>query len=169
MLTNHEYFYKGRLVISNINPNITTEEGNYTEVNEGINDYEPEICEMLMGKVLYDALITGLAVTPTPDTRWTALAAELRDSTAKTSPVASYIWFKLWERNGFANTRFGDIVRGDTIEPNNAKACDIWNAAVKQYIVFQDWLQTNIATYPEYDGVNVYYFSSDDNINVFGI
>ncbi|HNX89501.1 MAG TPA: hypothetical protein PKH58_10490 [Paludibacteraceae bacterium] len=173
MLIDYTYFGgTGLFCVANVDPAIITNEGNYTKLVAFINAFEPEICEMLMTKALYDALIVGLAVTPTPEQRWIDLAAQLRNATAKTSPIANYVYFKLWSQSFQQSTQGGDVViTGSNLEPsaNKEKAALIWNQAVRQFEDFQEWLSDHLDDYPEWDGEDVYYLNCDDKINVLGI
>jgi len=170
MLIDTTYFGGTGLVpcIPNVDPNDITQQGSYTLLNNYIGQCEPEACEYLMGSVLYNALIAGLVVA-LPEARWTAMAAELRNSAALTSPLANYTWMQLYQMNNpELPDGVGEILTGfNTISPK--QAAKIWNQAVKQFYDFQTWLQTNIATYPEYDAVGVHIFGTKDCVNFMDI
>lgn len=163
-LITYEYF-TGQINISNVDPNVTTEEGNYSQLVAFIEDYEPELMSKVIGKQLYDALIVGLSA-PVVEARWTALAAKLRDTTSKKSPIANYIYVNLWDVNQRQTTQSGDVVMtGTGIIPdaNIAKIDRIWNQMVDQLIIFQEWFFENQSDYAEYDG-SAYIYSVDDKM-----
>lgn len=168
-LITYEYF-TGQINISNVDPNITTEEGNYSQLVAFIDDYEPELMSKVIGKQLYDALIVGLSET-TVEARWTALAAKLRDTTSKKSPIANYIYVNLWDVNQRQTTQSGDVVMtGTGIIPdaNTAKIDRIWNQMVDQLILFQTWFFQNESDYTEWDGT-AYIWTKHDYMNILGI
>lgn len=169
MLIDNTYFGGTGLVnIPNVDPNIVTNEGNYAELMAYVKAYEPEICDLLIGETLYNALLAGLAET-TPETRWTDLAAKLRDSVNLTSPIANYVWFKIWDKSHVQQTESGDIkLPGAESSFNNNLAIQIWNQMVKWAVDFQTWFIQNESNYVEWDG-QYYVFTTQDRINNFGI
>ena len=59
MLIDNTYFQgSGLFNVPNIDRENPVEEGNYNQLTAFINVYEPEICRRVIGKTLYDALIT---------------------------------------------------------------------------------------------------------------
>jgi len=158
----------GLFTVSNVDANIVTQEGNYSRLIACIKSYERELMYKLIGKTLYDALIVGLAVTPTPETRWTALANQLRNATELLSPIANYIYTRQWQREQRQHTESGDVVLSGTGLINDAnipEICQIWNQMVDWLIEFQNWFFQNESTYTEWDGT-AYIWTKNDYINI---
>lgn len=171
-LIDYTYFSgKGLFTVPNIDPDDVRQEGNYFKLNAYIRAYEYALLNMVFGKDLYNALIAGLAVTPTPEARWTTLAGKLRDATNLTSPIANYTYYRLWESTQRHKTESGDVVltgTGISVEANTQEAVNIYNQMVDMLIEFQDWFTEHTDDYPEWDST-LTMFSFLDKINVFGI
>lgn len=157
MLVDYTYFLKGLCRIAGITSGTTpVDEANNEELNALIEVYEPEIMDRVFGIDFYNALIAGLAVTPTPEARWTALKNALVNSTAKTSPIANYVAFKNMQLNQQVSTRSGDkaiIPAGMVVEANLVKLIELNNRMVDKFSEFSEWLTDNATTYPEWDGI----------------
>lgn len=171
-LINTSYFDgTGLFTVSNVDPNIITQEGNYSRLVACIKGFERELMYKLIGKTLYDALVTGLAVTPTPETRWTTLAGQLRNSTELTSPIANFIYVRQWQREQRKHTESGDVVLSGTgliNDANTPEICQIWNQMVDWLVEFQTWFFQNESNYVEWDGT-AYIWTKNDYLNIIGI
>lgn len=172
MLIDTSYFTgAGLFTVSNIDANIVTQEGNYYSLNACIKSFERELMYKLIGKTLYDAMIAGLAVTPTPEARWTTLAGQLRNSTELLSPIANYIYVRQWQREQRQHTESGDVVlsgNGLVNDTNLSDICQIWNQMVDWLIEFQTWFFQNESNYIEWDGT-AYFWTKYDYMNIICI
>lgn len=159
----------GLFTVSNVDQNITTNEGNYTRLIACIKGFERELMYKTIGKTLYDALIVGL--TGTPESKWTTLAAQLRNSTELLSPIANYIYVRQWQREQRQHTESGDVVlsgNGLINDANLPEICQIWNQMVNWLIDFQTWFFQNESNYTEWDGT-AYIWTKNDYMNILGI
>lgn len=169
MLIDTTYFSgSGLFSVPNIDVSNPVEEGSYNQLTAFIRIYEPELCRDLFGKTFYDAFIAGLAVTPTPETRWTTLEAKLLDKINLCSPIANYVWCKLWQQSHRAATANGDVIlsaSGMQVDGNLELFTQVYNQMVTQLNDFTEWFVDNDATYPEWEGE----FKIFAKINIFGI
>lgn len=164
-LIDYTYYYSNTLIVG-LGCNSEAEIAKTTEVESFSARYEKKFLRAVLGDDLYDAFIAGF--TGTPAAKWTALANQLRDATAKTSPIANYVWYKWQQQNQQLSTATGDktatelnLVRSS----NYGKYVNVWNAMCEQLDDFYEWLNDNTATYTEWDGTTWEY----DTINQFGI
>jgi len=168
MLINYTYFQKGLTKISGIkSTNQAADEGQRVELNAMIDIYEPELMYIVFGKPLYDAMITGLAQT-NPLAKWTTLRDKLIDSTTLRSPIANYVYFKIWQQTQKISTKSGDKVVSDiglVASPDMNKAVAINNTMVDLLSTFEQWFDDNTAAYTEWDGT-LYHWSTFDYINI---
>jgi hypothetical protein len=131
--------------------------GDVAMIDDNIEIYEPQFLTYLLGKDLADEFIAGLAVTPTPATKWTALKNKLVNSTTKRSPIANYVYCFILEEQSEYDARVGTVAN----KTENAtqiscthKQTKAWNLMVEELIVFIDWLILNRTTY-EHDEVYI--------------
>lgn len=171
LITTSYFEGTGLFTVPNVDSNITTQEGNYTRLVACIKGFERELMYKLIGKTLYDSLIAGLAVTPTPEARWTTLADQLRNSTDLTSPIANFIYIRQWQMEQRQHTESGDVVLsgvGLTNDTNLEEICQINNQMVDWLIEFQTWFFQNESYYTEWDGT-AYIWTKNDYMNILGI
>ena len=169
LITTSYFDGTGLFTVSNVDPNITTQEGNYTRLVACIKGFERELMYKLIGKTLYDALIAGLSAQT--ETRWTTLAGQLRNSTELLSPIANYIYVRQWQREQRQHTESGDVVLSGTgivNDTNLPDICQIWNQMVDWLVEFQDWFFQNESNYPEWDGT-AYIWTKHDYMNILSI
>lgn len=165
-LIDDTYFY-GDLLIVGIGSTSQAQLAKTTSVNNFITVYEKDFLRNVLGDDLYDAFMAGMAET-TPDTRWTSLANQLRNSTTKYSPIANYVWYKWQQQSQQLVTATGDksVAEMNMVRSlNYGKYVNVWNAMKMMLDDFYEWLNDNISTYPEYEGSSWYY----STINQFGI
>jgi hypothetical protein len=139
-----------------------------TQVQRFINKYEPEYLKMVLGETLYNEVIAGLAVLPTPDAKWTALKSKFVDSTNKLSPIANYVFRKLVQKTKIYWIQTGE--GENTVQYTREQLSDSWNDMVYQTAEICEWLQDNLTTYPNFalnDGEDLTKFITLDN--EFGI
>ncbi len=145
--------------VSGTNPTVTA---NAALLAHYITRYEPEYMKMILGVTLYDEFIAGLAVTPTPDAKWTALKAKFIDSTNKISPIMAYVWNRYWTFETTKSSSMGQSepkVENATIVSSNQKLVLAWNDAMYGAATILDWLlePAQIAVYttlePDYDSL----------------
>lgn len=168
MLIDNTYFQgSGLFNVPNIDRGNPVEEGNYNQLTAFIKVYEPEICRRVIGKALYDALITGLAAA-SPEQRWIDLRDKLIDSVNLKSPVANYVWFRMWQQGQRQSTVAGDVTLnspGMTVDGNIQLSCLVWNEMVQMFSDFTDWFILNESDYVEWTGE----LGSFDRLNIYGI
>ena len=123
---------------------------------------EDAFLKLVMGEDLYAAYL----LTPTA-ARFVTLLAQLKDSAAKISPYADWTWYFWQRKNQTVSTGSGDkniTDSGMVSSVNVDNVCDVWNTMVDNLYIVWQWLDTNRASYTEWDGL--FYF---DYINSFGI
>lgn len=110
-----------------------------------IDKYEPKFLKALLGDGLYAEFIAGLAVLPTPETKWT----DLRDNTDVKPMLINYIYY-FYLRNITTNTAGTSEVKAknENSSPVNSvdKQVRSWNEMVEMSRGFT--LDTTI--YPSY-------------------
>lgn len=115
-----------------------------------INKYEPEFLKELLGETLYNDMIIGLAVTPTPDPKWTTLRDKIINSTSKVSPIANYVWYWMKRRNVSQATGMGEIKpegeNGTIVSPSD-QITRTWGEMVDLNFEFYNWVLTQIDVY----------------------
>ena len=151
-LLTKDYFI-GEYVIQNIEGTNPVAESRLELLNAIISRREPEILKHVLGETLYTNLIAGLAEIPIP-AKWTNLKNQIINTTAKTS-VYTGIMLYYWKNAEMQrNTATGQT---ETITPvvNPFQIADLYNADTVLIGYLQNWIRTNIATYPEFDGKSV--------------
>lgn len=143
-----DYFKSGQLAINNLNSTgfVTTAIEN--DVKDYIARYEPEYFKKLLGDTLYAYMVAHPL-----EVRVVALLAKLRDDTAKTSPCANYIYYHYQADKQIVQTESGDKnvnAGGSESMANIRRYVNIWNSMVDASYEFDEWLQENRTTYPEY-------------------
>lgn len=127
-------------------------------LNQFITQFEPEYLKMVMGETLYTAAIAGLAVTPTPAARWTALKNKFINSTTKSSPIAEYCYYSMVRNSLSETTQTGEV------QPKQQNAINVsnvdkqvlhYNRAIYAALIIIEWLYANAATYPEFDPTEI--------------
>lgn len=149
-------YFTGEYLIQNVSGTNPTVTANKALLDKFIAKYEPIYLKLLLGDTLYDQLIAGLAVTPTPDVKWTALKAELVDTTAKTSPIVAYVWNRYWKDQETKSTAMGQSISNKEngfIVSSNQKLVSSWNEAMFEAVTFLEWLTlaAQKTTYPDQD------------------
>lgn len=149
-------YFKGEYLIVNLTGTASVVAANVALVTEFIKKYEPEYLKLLLGTTLYDELIAGLAVTPTPDAKWTALKAKLVDTVNKTSPIVAYVYNRYWTDQETKSTAMGQViskVENGYIVSSNQKLAKAWNDSMYQAVTFIEWLilDEQKTTYPDQD------------------
>jgi hypothetical protein len=105
-----------------------------------IAKYEAEFLEALLGYTLWQAYVAGIAVTPTPDAKWTDLRdgkeytvsdigfkyTGLRNATLKQSPIAQYVYY-WWMRNDIKAKPDDAEARREYYEARNRSMVTAWN------------------------------------------
>ena len=158
-LIDHTYFVD-LLWLGDLNTATPQGEARKSKLTAAITRHQPVFLAEVFGKELRDAFLAGIDET-TPEARWTALRNELVDSINKLSPLANYVWFKLWQESQVLATQSGDKAVSDgvlTPSPNTAKAFSTWNAMCATLDGFNDWLEYHVADYPEWDGSGRYWY-----------
>ena len=171
-LTTYKYFATGRTAINALvnagvvgGGDIVT--ARQTEVTQYITFAEEDVLRRLLGNDLYDAFMTGLAATIV-ETRWTALKAQLVDSTALTSPLCGLIWYQWLKDHQSVQTTTSQVVvspDGGTPKVNTQMVVSIVNRSIGQLSDVYDWLVDNSTNYPEWEK-GAFEFSY---INIFDI
>ncbi len=164
-LIDYTYFFGDTLIVG-LGCDSVAQQTKSTQVDNFSARYEKKFLRNVLGDDLYDAFIAGFVGTP--DAKWTDLANQLRDATAKTSPISKYIWYKWQQQNQQLATATGDKTATElnlVRSANYGKYVNVWNAMCDQLDDFYEWLNDNAATYTEWDGTTWDY----DTINQFGI
>ncbi len=141
---------------------------NAAKLTQFIVKYEPEYMKALLGATLYDEFIAGLAVLPTPDTKWTDLKNKLVDTTNKLSCIVPYVWNRYWTAEETKSSSLGQLLskaENAQVVSSNTKLVRSWNDAMDQASDVFDWLTDNIATYPTLDTDKDFFYLT----NHFGI
>lgn len=129
-----------------------------------ISVYEPEILTILLGATLYAELLAGLAVLPTPATKWTSLKNKIVDSTKKISLIANYTYFK------YANDKINLGISDESpVFFNVDRTVKAWNNMVVMNKSLLEFLAENEIDYPNFNVQNVLNDSDeyDKFINLF--
>lgn len=119
-------------------------------LNLYINKYEPEFLKQLLGVSLYDDMLVGLAVTPTPDPKWTTLRDKIINSQAKVSPIANYVWYWMKRREVSQATGMGEVKpesENGTIVSPAGQMTRAWNEMVDLDFEFYNWFVTQLDVY----------------------
>lgn len=171
MLINYTYFTKGLTKISGISSQLNAaNEAGRVELDAMILIYEPELMYKVIGQPLYDALIAGLAES-SPLTKWVTLQGKLIDAATLRSPIANYVYFKIWQQSQKISTKSGDKVVSESgliPDPDNQKAVALNNTMVDMLSTFEQWFVENSDDYSEWDGT-LYHWTKSDYINIYGL
>lgn len=139
-------------------------------VTDCINNHEPEFMDAALGVGFYEAFLTGLAVTPTPEQRWTdlkvgkifvdSLGKQQRwvgfapSDKTKVCATAAYIYWYYVRENMIQTGGIGFVQsqpeNGSTVNPLQ-KQSYAWNEMFKQVYVLWEYLYVNREIYPEFD------------------
>ena len=136
-----------------------------------IDGREAELLQRLFGYRLYAAYLAGIAVTPTPDARWT----DLRDGkeytnqsgvltkwpglrftvgTSKKSLIANYVYWHKQAADYTFTTGSSDKKTDLAINANpDTKMIRAWNEMVSFNYLLNAFLVDKIETYPEYESI----------------
>lgn len=138
-----------------------------------IDSREAELLQKLLGYELYKAYVAGIAVTPTPDAKWT----DLRDGkeytngsgvlvkwpglrftigTMKKSLIANYVYWHYVRDNHTFTTGSGEKKSPLAINAlPTAKLVRAWNEMVDWNYQLYDFLNFYPVIYPEYVNVTI--------------
>lgn len=115
-----------------------------------INKYEVAFLTSLLGATLYEEMLVGLAVMPTPDAKWTTLRDKLLNNTTKVSPIANYVWYWIKRRAVSQATGMGEVKpegeNGVIVSPV-MQMTRAWNEMVELNISFYEWFNTQLDVY----------------------
>lgn len=166
----------GEILIPNVSGANLAEVANLKALNTFIAKYEPLFLKDLLGSDLYAAYAAGIAVTPTPDAKWTALKGKIFTligtapaPTYYLSPAANYIYF-FFQRNQasqtVANAEIQTKQENAIVVSQAQKMIDAWNSMANDIVTIREWIEDNLTDYPEY-------LTSDkgnlSHINIYGI
>jgi len=165
----------GEILIPNVSGTGYAEIANLASLNVFIDKYEPLFLKELLGDDLYTAYAAGIAVTPTPEAKWTALKNKIfvnigtSPAIVYLSPEANYIYF-FFQRNQATVTLTNSEVQtkqeNATVISPAQKMIDAWNSMANDTELIRDWINDNITDYPEY-------LTSDkgnlSHINIYGL
>jgi len=142
--------------------NIPVNDKYLTDFNNFITKYQKEILIKLLGYDLYLAFEAGLAVEPTPDSKWT----NLRDGSTYVvsginhqNPglidiVAYYVYCKHVSTNFEQYSALGvyasNVEGGTVVSPEN-KITSGWNNMLNYYYMVYDFISNNETDYPNWD------------------
>jgi hypothetical protein len=143
-------------------------------LNFFIAKYEDALLRKVLGDALYAAYKTGIAVTPTPDTKWTELRdgkvytnsnsvsktwMGFRNATTKQSMIANYVYYWYQRDSVTDTTAIGETsVKADNSSSKESPAVKMaraWNEAAKWIYDLLCFLLSNIETYTEFKQVCV--------------
>ena len=145
-------YFKGEYLIPNVEGVGLVATAAGESLDWYIAKYDPEYLRLVLGETLYDALISGLAITPVP-AKWAALRNVLVDSTNKLSYIAGYVYYFV-ERSRFSlNTSQGQAkAKAQNSENviNTAPMRKAYNESMEYGRNVRAWLTENLADYPEY-------------------
>lgn len=132
--------FEGKFTLAN-----TTEQYIMDLIQLCIDEREPEMLTKLLGAELYADLLAGLAVTPTPDTKWTTL----RDKVFKS--IKAYVYWFYMRENATSTTGNGETnaktANADQTTPID-KMVDRWNEGVKGNYDTVKFVNDNPNDYP---------------------
>lgn len=140
-------------------------------VNLFIQKYEDDLLTKLLGYELYKAYKAGIAVTPTPDVKWTELrdgkeytnsngrllkwnGLKFSNGSLKQSLIANYVYFQYLKDNISFTMGAGEAKpkssSSDNVNPY-PKMVRAWNEMVEWNWQLIEFLDEHEATYPEWD------------------
>lgn len=140
-------------------PNLTgtmggTGEGGKAEriakLNRYIEQYEKEYLLKLLGKTVYLEFKTWIDNQDETE-KWVDLKAELLDETLKLSPIANYVFVKLWEdtctpRSGVGSTVSKSTETSIVLDPSY-DIVKVWNEVVEWNRFIALWIAERYDTY----------------------
>lgn len=153
MQIDYTYFQSGLIAIPNLRTSGLVQNLIIDDLNDYITIYEPKYLKRLMGDDLYDAFVAGIAET-TPETRWTDLQSQIRDTSNKLSPIADYVWYYYQQEHQQTATQSGDKQTdqpGLVARVNSDRLCNVWNNMVEKSLEVYEWIEDNQADYPEWE------------------
>lgn len=143
---NVSYFH-GELTIAQI-----TETSVRNDVTSFIAKYSNELVELLLGKPLYDAYVTGMTAG-VPDAKWVALDNKIYDETNFWSPAANYAYWYYQRNLATQTTGTGEKLmktENSVTVGNGPKGKLMWNDMVKQNKKIMSFIKANPVDYVEY-------------------
>jgi len=161
-------YFNGVLKLANLDTTYVV-----ARLNEFINWYEYDLLERLLGRALHSAFITGLAVVPTPETRWLVLrdgaaftnirtgAADAwpgflyttQPGSVKKSSIAAYVYCKYNADQQTQTLALGEAAAKAELAERTTpafKTTVAWNMLAADVRKLVDYLDSNEATYPEW-------------------
>jgi hypothetical protein len=151
-LINNQYF-RGELIIPNLNGTGPVYESRSRSMEEFIAIHEADYLMNILTMFLYDAFMAGISAD-SPLEKWTALKAKLINETLQTSPIANYVYYQYQISKLTDSTTIGEtkgVPENATQELNTLKLVRAWNRMVDASDVIWQWLIDNADTYPEFD------------------
>ena len=147
-------YFVGEYEITNVIGSAAPVVINAAKLTTFIVKYEPEYLKALLGTALYDEFIAGLAVLPTPDSKWTALKNKIIDTTNKLSPIVPYVWNRYWTAEETKSSSLGQLLskaENAQVVSGNTKLVRSWNDSMQGADIIYEWLITQRDTYPNQD------------------
>lgn len=152
-------------------PHLSVSEGvdaslsNASTVDRAFTIYEPEFLKKLLG----DAYADYIDNKTSPE--WVAFENKVKDDTLKISPIANYVFFKVYPDIIETNTGVGTThaKHENSYDVTDTRLVNVWNDMVSQLMADDgvlDYLSTTIFTgdytYPDWSDIAT-------SINIFGI
>ena len=160
-------YYIGEYKVGNLDSTHPAAAINTADLTWFQTKYEKEFLIKIMGETMYDEFIAGLDVG-SPDAKWTALRNELRDETAKQSPIAAYVWYHYRLDKVTASGSFGETqAKGENSTPASSagKLRNAWNYANTEAYKVAEWIGERMSTYTTADiDLNRFYLNNDFGI-----
>lgn len=149
-------YFVGKYEITNVIGSAAPVVINAAKLTTFIVKYEPEYLRALLGTSLYDEFIAGLAVTPTPDAKWTDLKDKIVDTINKLSPIVPYVWNRYWTSEETKTSSLGQLLskaENAQVVSGNTKLIRSWNDSMQGAETIYDWLilPEQRETYPNQD------------------
>jgi len=126
---------------------------------------QKRVLEQIMDDDLYTDFMAGLAETPV-DAKWTAMANQIRNSTAKTSFLTYFVYYEYKKQTMTVSTEHGDgHLQGDNMVmvADVHKNVSLYNAGVELGNDFAEWLDDNK------DDYELLYVYELEKINTFDL
>lgn len=167
-------YFVGELFVPNIVGTSVVNTVNANNLKWFIAKYEPEFVEKLLGSVLYQQYLDGLAAD-IPAAKWLALKGKIyvvdTINDAYLSPAAGYVYYHFMRDHITLTTSMGEIKpKGESGVPtstsNTMKMVRAWNQMEYESQKIWAWLEENNATYPDFDPLQEDPFG---NMNMFNI
>lgn len=168
MATIDKSYFFGELLLSGVQ----STEGE-AALQQVIDSREQELLIKLLGYELYKNYIAGIAVTPTPEAKWTDLrnGKEYTNSSgvltkwpglrftvgvSKKSLIANYVYYHYLRDNYTFTTGSGEKKTALAVNSTpDAKLVRAWNEMIGWNYQLHDFLTVNIADYPQYENVQM--------------